>query len=75
MPTKVSHETRPPMTPFAADLFDEMQILNRRVQRYAACAHLHWCACGDAYVCTQERDKCEVPTEWTCVACELERER
>jgi hypothetical protein len=36
MPTKVSHETRPPMTPFAADLFDEMQILTRRVQRYAA---------------------------------------
>lgn len=35
--------------------------------------HIHECACGDYYVCSQ-RDNC--PKEWQCPSCEMaERDR
>jgi hypothetical protein len=62
------------MSAAGADLFDEMQVLNRRMLTRYPHAHLHWCACGNAVTCTAEPDRCQIPAQWDCPACELEKE-
>lgn len=74
MTHSVSHTPRPAMTPAGADLYDSFMQLTRRMLVREPHAHLHFCACGDALVCSQEPDKCLVSAHWDCPACEFEKE-
>jgi hypothetical protein len=75
-PILAQDETRPPMSLFAADLFDGLQALNRMMLTRYPDAHLHWCPCGNGVTSTRAADQCPMcptPYGWNCPCCEMEK--
>ncbi|MDH5244838.1 MAG: hypothetical protein OEW98_00190 [Betaproteobacteria bacterium] len=72
--TKAVSHTRPAMSPAGRELWEMGQALVAAAAQRSRVAHTHWCGCGDFLVCHQEPDRCVVPQDWTCPACEREQQ-
>lgn len=58
------------MAQMVAPALDAIMDANARATiAKARTYHRHTCACGDYFICNQDRDCCPTEPEWTCPSC------